>query len=379
MKFKILIALVIIESFLSINICYAKYVYKFEEEIIELTRDDLAPICSVNYSEENPTNENVIVTINCNKEVQPANGFVLSEDKKTLSKELSQNENSKIEVRDFSGNSTEIEYNVDNIDKEFPEIVGISDGGFYEKPVKLDFTDNQEIKEISVDKFEDNLLATVNENYLDSYLYKGIDRTSSTITIHITGHPRNTKKYKLYINNRLYTTTNDTDYTFTDLQSGTDYTIKIEAIDESSNVLDNIILKERTSYFQNIESIKTENEFIAKMKKLDNSVKKVRYAVWNSYDENNKQWYESKVLNSLAEIKCKKVDSVYYPLYIIHAYLYDADENILDVIEFAIDFGTNYEKFEDGKNINEITESGNYQVKVKDSANNEIIYYIKVE
>ena len=101
------------------NIVYAKYTYNFDDIVIELTRNSVPIIATVSYSTEEWTNENVIITIKTNKEVEQVSGFVLSEDKKTLTKEVSQNESAVIELRDLSGNSTEVEYTVNNIDKLF--------------------------------------------------------------------------------------------------------------------------------------------------------------------------------------------------------------------------------------------------------------------
>lgn len=358
---------------------YAKYAYQFEETIIELTRDPNPPVCSVTYSAEEMTKENVTVTITANKEIEQVSGFVLSEDKKKLSKEVSENESGMIKIRDFSGNYADIEYAVSNIDKQAPQIIGCENGQTYQSPVLLDYFDDTEIKEIIVDRYNSQLELMLHEIYSDSCFYHGIDRTDSSLTVQIKEHPANTKKYKYYLNNQLYTTTTDTNYTFTGLTKGTTYHIKVVAIDELGNVIDTSTIQGKTSYYHAIESQKSNDKFTATLEQIDYSVEKIRYAVWNGYDEKNIQWYEEKVENEEVSISCLSQHNGLYPLYTIHAYLYDNQDNVLDMIGFSIDFGTNYEKKDVSTNINEITEAGNYQIIAKDFAGNETIYSIKVE
>lgn len=379
MKAKKIIMLLMIILAIWKNTAYAKYVYNFEETIIELTRDANSPVCNVSYSTEEMTNQNVTITITSNKEVQQASGFQLSEDKKVLRKEVSQNESGLVKVRDFAGNYTEVEYNVNNIDKEAPQIIGCENGQTYQSPLTLEFSDNTEIQEITVDRYANELTASLHEFYYDSYVYHGIDRSDTTLTVSVQNHPQNTKKYKYYINDKLYTTTTDANYTFTGLEKGETYTIKIEALDELGNKLDETEVEGKTSYYQAILSNKTNQEFSATFENIDKSVSKIRYAVWNCYNENEIKWYEATIDDNKAEINCTRSNNGLYPSYLIHAYLYDKDENILDVIGFSIDFETIYQKPNSMLNENEITEPGNYEIKVSDFAGNETIYYIKIE
>lgn len=375
---KIAIALILILA-ITKNTAYAKYTYQFEETIIELTRDCNSPICSVAYSKEEMTNENVTITITANKEVQQVSGFVLSENKKKLTKEVPENETGIVQVRDLSGNVVQVEYAVNNIDKQAPQIIGCEDGKTYATPLLLEYEDNDEIKEVIVDRYAKNLELTLHEIYSDSCFYQGIDRTDTTLTVQVNQHPLNTKKYKYYLNNQLYTTTTDTNYTFTGLTKGTTYTIKIEAIDEEGSLLDTSEIQGKTSYYHTIESQKTNDQFIATLGQIDTSVQKIKYAVWNANDEKNIQWHEELISNGQAPIECMAQHNGLYPLYAIHAYLYDKQDHILDMVGFSVDFGTNYEKKDTQNKQNELTEAGNYQIIVRDFAGNETTYLIKVE
>ena len=88
--------------------------------------DTEAPqVTNINYLPEVVTNENVIVTIKVNEEIQDTNaenGFVLMNDKKTISKEYAANKQETITIKDIAGNTKEVEINVSNIDKEKPEL-----------------------------------------------------------------------------------------------------------------------------------------------------------------------------------------------------------------------------------------------------------------
>ena len=168
MKKKIKYITFLLLVLISINkIDYCKYAYIFESTVIKLTRDANPPKCTVTYSTQDWTNENVIVTISVDKKVQQTSGFELSEDKKILSKTVYVNESDTVIVRDLSGNVVEVEYTVNNIDKEPPQIIGCENGKTYEESIDLDYIDNVEIANISIDKYSDNLEIYYNSEYAD--------------------------------------------------------------------------------------------------------------------------------------------------------------------------------------------------------------------
>ena len=83
--------------------------------------DKTTPKATVSYSTQNPTNQNVTVTITVDKEIQEVEGWILDESKKILTKEYTQNGGENVEIKDLAGNETEAIVQVYNIDRTAPE------------------------------------------------------------------------------------------------------------------------------------------------------------------------------------------------------------------------------------------------------------------
>ncbi len=72
------------------------------------------------------TNKDVVVTISATEELMEiGDGWILSNDKKSVSKVFSSNISSSVVIRDMFGNEKEVEYKVFDINKEKPEIADI--------------------------------------------------------------------------------------------------------------------------------------------------------------------------------------------------------------------------------------------------------------
>ena len=84
--------------------------------------DKDSPIATVEYSTVEPTNGNVTVTIRSNEEIKQVEGWELSTDKLSISKEFTENVNGNVNISDLIGNETTVSYEVTNIDKESPVI-----------------------------------------------------------------------------------------------------------------------------------------------------------------------------------------------------------------------------------------------------------------
>ena len=77
--------------------------------------DKIAPNINVNYSTEELTNENVLVTITANEKIQNIEGWIKSADEKILTKEYSENKEENIVVKDLAGNETIVNIKISNI------------------------------------------------------------------------------------------------------------------------------------------------------------------------------------------------------------------------------------------------------------------------
>ncbi len=75
---------------------------------------------STTYSTTELTNENVTVTIRVSEEIKPVEGWILSEDKKAISKEFEENVNGNVTISDLAGNKVTRYYSIKNIDKKVP-------------------------------------------------------------------------------------------------------------------------------------------------------------------------------------------------------------------------------------------------------------------
>ena len=85
--------------------------------------DMVDPECTVTYSNNgNPTNEDVTVTIQANEQLQPVEGWSLSDDGMSLTKTYSDNTSETVTVKDLTGNAIEVPVNVTGIDKLGPTV-----------------------------------------------------------------------------------------------------------------------------------------------------------------------------------------------------------------------------------------------------------------
>ena len=262
---KIMIISILVLLIFNYNV-YARYNYIFEIEAFSLERDSSEISYVVKKSSSEYTNDDVVLEIETNKPIKPIEGFTMSEDNKKIQKTFSENEKRKIVLKDNSGNKKEIEYEVDNIDKIPPTIEGIEDGKTYTNNLQPIYNDNIGIKNIQIDKYGTSLKLNCYTEYYDTSQYKGIDVDKNNIYVWITSKPKNTNKYRYYLNNTLKLESDEDEYTFTNLTKGTEYTVKIEAINSSGEVIDAASKVIKTRYFGKLvanKERKNNNNFFA--------------------------------------------------------------------------------------------------------------------
>lgn len=76
----------------------------------------------VNYSSSEPTKENVEITITSDRELKELQDWTLSDDKMSLTRQVSENVKWAVNVFDVEGNATTVKVEVNNIDKLPPEV-----------------------------------------------------------------------------------------------------------------------------------------------------------------------------------------------------------------------------------------------------------------
>ena len=144
----------------------------------------------INYSTTKKTNNNITVTIRSNKELKSIDGWRLSEDKKTLIKEYTENTTENIEVTDTLGNIRNIEIKIENIDKTIPELHVSTELSEEKNSCKVDIISNKELSELegwnlSADKKK--LTRVYVENIEEEITVKDIVGNENTINVEVSG------------------------------------------------------------------------------------------------------------------------------------------------------------------------------------------------
>lgn len=378
MKAKIITITFLIIMAFSVNVI-AKYNYTYTLNAYNLIRDNskITYTITKNISDEEYTNKDVLLTITLNKPVENVSGFELSENRKTLTKLLIENESQTITVEDDFGNIQNIDYSVSNIDKEPPQIIGVEDGKTYNTDVKIKYTDNVGIKDIFVEKYSAELVLSLHDDYYDTSFFRGTDLTDTTAKIRVIEHPKNTRTYKYYINNELKAQTENTEYKFTGLSKASSYTIKVEAIDEDGNVLDTKTRGIKTRLYSKLEGIKNSSgTFSYTVYGIDSSIDKVEAI---SYTNDNNKSFQFPSINSNRNVTVTVsaqdiTGTLQNGYYYFHLLLYDNEKGgVVDTACFNVKFNENISESSDENSIldvNNLTSNGNYQIIVTDFAEN---------
>lgn len=372
--------------FLLSNYTYARYNYNIILDAFSLNRDNSEIVYEIEKGVQDDvyTNKDVILKIIANKEIEEIQGFSRDQTRTILTKTITENKEESIVLEDLSGNKKEITYKIENIDKEPPQILGIEDGEIYTKEMSLDYSDNIGISDIKIDRYHTNFRVRAFTDYYDTSFYEGLDVLGNTVYLDVINHPKGTKKYKFYLNNTLKTITEKSEYTYTGLTFGTNYDLRVEAIDENDNILKSVTEKVKTKHFKNLVAERSGDNFKVKITGIDDNVKIKYVCLWNqNSDTNRKKYYPT--INSDRSIELSfnaydvdgtKCKGYYY----YHIELYDkATGTLKETICMNVIFGDTYQKFDDD-NIApyNLSRSGNYEIIVTDLAGNKTKKYCTI-
>lgn len=362
--------------------CFAKYNYNFTLNAYRLTRDasEITYVLSRTENDKEYTNKDVVLTIDFNKPIYEIDGFTISENRKRLTKVISENEKNTITVEDVSGNKKDVTYEINNIDKIPPEIIGVDNGKTYTSNVTLDYKDNVGIKDIVIDKYSD-LKLSLYDDYYDTGSYKGTDLTDTTANIRVVSHPRNTKTYKYYINNSFKAESADTQYNFTGLKKGTSYTIKVEAIDESGKVLQTATRGIKTKLYSKVNGNKNASgTFSVTVSGIDSSIDSVIAVAYTNNNNKHMTYPSIKSDRSLSvTFKAQAVtESIQSGYYYFHLQLFD-NGNHVDTVCCNVIFKNSSSSSSAGNTLYNLTTNGNYNIIVTDLAGNKTEKYIVIK
>lgn len=201
MKFrKIIIATILLTLVIGISTkCYAKYVFDYIEKAVEVNVDRTPPILKVEYSNTEVTNTEIEVKIISNEEIKEIDGWEISEDKKTLSKIYETNINEFITVEDLSGNQSQAQIEISNIDKSSPvvEIIKISNTNLgYEK-----YANKTHEIILNVKVSDDNEI--IRDDLKDFLILVGTKEADCTKEVEILEQNRNYIIYQIKLTNIL--------------------------------------------------------------------------------------------------------------------------------------------------------------------------------
>jgi hypothetical protein len=366
---------------------FGKYYYVESFEALNLYRNLELPIADISYSTTEITNEDVTLILKLNKDIDVPEGFEWDKENKILTKNIKENENGIIKIKDLSGNENSFEYKINWIDKENPKIVGVEDGNSYNSPLNLEFTDNVGIKDVDVE-YLGYLSAVSNRTGYAGEKYNLLDISDTTYIARILNTPKDAVKYRYYLGNTLKAETTELTYTFKNLEKN-QYEINytIEALNSDGKVIDTTTGRGKTSTYKNISITRNSTGATIKLSGIDSKIKSVLCYFWPESNSSLNKYKIANVENSTATISfnISEYNNI-KGIYVMHLYTRDSNENLSNVVGYNIEIGSGYMYAKTGTdfskitvNPNKLTEKGRYRIKVIDVANNFIEYFIRVK
>ena len=337
---KIIVLLISIILFCMPNVTEAKYVLYCTNEIADICIDTIKPTVE-GVEEDGKYNNDVKVTYYDNTQIKSAVYFYNNEIKE-LNIEPQAFESGhifkqegyyKIVVTDIYENQTQIETFL--IDKTFPQIIGVENGVIYDLPPNVEYYDKYGIEKIEI-KTEEEL--NIEYQYKNSNLKPNSDRTSTTLTAHISYAPKSSIEYKWYIKKeaeieyKLIDTNLESEYIFTNLEPETRYNIYcIANTSDNKSYMSNIITAQTIKGASNVEIMDVlEDGYKIKVNNIDTKYKYIYFPTWSEVDwQDDIIWYRYEVINNqcIFEFNYKNHNKV-KGMYNTHIYLQEEGKKV---------------------------------------------------
>ena len=172
--------------------------------------DKEKPEYKVEYSTTLATNKDVIVTITANEEIQEMEGWVLSKEKRILTKVYTENTKEEITIKDSAGNVTaQTIIKIENIDKVKPTInISYSVTEKTDQDIIVTISANEEIQEVEGWNLSDDkksLNKTYNKNDEETVTIYDLAGNSIVKTINVENIDKEKPQYKVEYSTTLIT------------------------------------------------------------------------------------------------------------------------------------------------------------------------------
>lgn len=305
---KVIVLLISIMLFFMQPVIEAKYVLSYTNEIAKIYIDNVNPTIE-GVEEDGKYNQDVKVTYYDNTKIKNAVYYYNSEIKnfdvepQTFESGHMFTEEGyyKILVTDIYNNQTQIETFL--IDKTAPQILGVENGIIYDLPPNVEYYDKYGIEKIEI---------TTEEELELEYQYKNSnqrplsDRTSSTLTVHVSYAPKSAMEYKWYIKKetekeyQLIESNLENQFTFTNLESETRYNIYcIASTSDNKSYMSNIITAQTITDVEKVEIIEvTSSGYKIKVTQIAKQYQYIYLPTWS--DENGQDdiiWYKYNIID----------------------------------------------------------------------------------
>ena len=138
---------------------------KPEEPEKPVIKDTTPPVLKIKYNTTNATKGPVIVTIESNEPIKALADWSLANDKLSISKAFANNESGQVTVYDEAGNSSTIEYNIQNIDNVAPKAIKVETSNnngnkLTFRDITVTITADKDIKPVAGWDLKDNRVLT---------------------------------------------------------------------------------------------------------------------------------------------------------------------------------------------------------------------------